>query len=674
MNAFGEERFRQSARLGLSQNHFEMQRSRQWTWASTGMIICARLFPEQGNSLPHVARLIDEYVIKALDDRVLVKACKLGASPSDLDFVLSRTNPDWRKVVTSAAKGGHLHVFQWMVERQDGCGPWEPDFSYAMEEAAACGHLELIKWLHERGIDSFHGCIALDKAIAHGHLAMVQWLLQEGVELSLYRQQHLKQAARDGHLETVHWIHENIKHADTSHAMEGAARSGDLDLLQWLHQLKPCPESCSAYVMDAAVIGGHFRVVEWLFANCSKGCSRDAVRKTVKAGDLPMLQWLHKHYSDRFNSNTADLAAWEGHLEMAKWLHDLGSERCSPFATDAAADGGHFEVVRWLHEIRIEGWTTEAMDYAARGGHLEIVKWLHANRSEGCSKAAMRDAARNGHVDVLQWLVEHYPDKCEDNLTEVAAWEGHLDVVQFLEENTKQRASGWGLGAAMRQGRLATLLVLVRNYWYPLFGEAGRLDSVGKAFNEILTQLSNQHATPKSPLWKEALGSLESFHRCGFYSCVSRMLDQALQRGFMFLVQQLMENRDSNVKREYVSAAAKSRSVVFLRWMLRNGTPIDRSSAIQLATKHSSVEYMYAYLDYLDVAGYLCERDRVQVVCKAITKDKWRRLLRWMLKNTSFNDESSRATIDNALKQASSSTVKWLRENLTNTEARKWCI
>jgi hypothetical protein len=32
-------------------------------------------------------------------------------STSDLDFLLSRSTPNWHEVVNAAAKGGHLHVF-----------------------------------------------------------------------------------------------------------------------------------------------------------------------------------------------------------------------------------------------------------------------------------------------------------------------------------------------------------------------------------------------------------------------------------------------------------------------------------------------------------------------------------------------------------------------------------
>jgi hypothetical protein len=389
-----------------------------------GAIICARFFPEQGDSLSHVGRLIDEFLVESLDDRILRAACELGASPSDLDFLLSRSVPGWRKVVTSAARGGHVHVFRWMAEREDTRGPWEADFVDAMNEAARYGHLEIIKWLLERGFGSING-LPLAECIRYGHLRVVKWLLQNGVELSGYPQQQLKQAARDGHLETVQWIHENFPDADTSYAMAGTARSGDLDLLQWLHQLKTCPEACSSNLMDAAVRGGHFRAVEWLFENCSKVCINKAAGEAARAGNLPMLQWLHKRCRGRFYTHAVDSVASNGHLEVMQWLHGHRFDRFTSYTMCAAAKSGHLDVVRWLHGNRSEGCTTDAMDYAAQGGHLEVVKWLHQHDvlsgGDFCSQL-------NGGGRVDRSSIRKHPPEKDD----IRSLGGYHDVFTLL--------------------------------------------------------------------------------------------------------------------------------------------------------------------------------------------------------------------------------------------------
>jgi hypothetical protein len=154
-------------------------------------------------SLPHVARLIDEYTIESLSEQILWKVCESGASPWDLDFLLSRTAPDWEKAVASAARGGHLHVFRWMAERQDGRGPWEADFDWVVEEAARNGHLELIKWLRER-VASCTGARVFTSAAIHGQLAVLKWLHEQTTDdVASVAGDGMRWAARTGHLATV---------------------------------------------------------------------------------------------------------------------------------------------------------------------------------------------------------------------------------------------------------------------------------------------------------------------------------------------------------------------------------------------------------------------------------------------------------------------------------------
>jgi len=57
-----------------------MQSPEGWSWRSTGAIVCARCLPVEGNSLPHVARLVDEYSVESLDERVLTTACFVDRS------------------------------------------------------------------------------------------------------------------------------------------------------------------------------------------------------------------------------------------------------------------------------------------------------------------------------------------------------------------------------------------------------------------------------------------------------------------------------------------------------------------------------------------------------------------------------------------------------------------
>jgi hypothetical protein len=257
-----------SGHVRLLKSHYEMEPSQRWSFPSAGAIIISQLLPRHGDSLPHVARLVDEYLVESLDEQLLAAACELGATPADLDFLLSRTFPDWKKVVTSAVRGGHLHVFRWMTERPGDRGPWEADFDDVMKEAAQYGHVGIIKWLHGQGFGSLTD-LNVWEALCNDHLAAATSIRLEGNLLEDYEKQQLRLAALSGHRTTLQWIYMNF--LGLSDTMERAATTGDLDMLQWLHKSEGCWEECSVGTMDAAVCGGHLRVVEWLPRELQRG-------------------------------------------------------------------------------------------------------------------------------------------------------------------------------------------------------------------------------------------------------------------------------------------------------------------------------------------------------------------------------------------------------------------
>ncbi|OWY95634.1 hypothetical protein PHMEG_00034310, partial [Phytophthora megakarya] len=383
-----------------------------------------------------------------IDPQVLENACAVGATESELEFILLRTAPNWGKAVDSAVKGGHLHVLEWMINRRDGRGPWACDFHFKNESclmvAAFHGQLETMKWLFNQKLFD-ERCLekAAWYASRNGDMMMIKWL-HNHAKLTYV----MSEAARNGHLEMVQWIYENVE-TDTSFAMEEAARNGHLDVLRWLHQRKCCPDTCTTSTMDGAVDGGHFLIANWLLENCSKGCSHNAPICAADKGNLKMLQWLHVHFNQKFSKAVMDKAAWYGHLDVVKWLHEYRTEGCSTVAMDMAAACGHLDVVQWLHDNRDEGCTRQAMDEAAANGYLDVLKWLHSNRSEGCTRTfgvcdgIIKRPIRCGHYAVVRWLLEHNLDTYRRDLIKYAIWAGNSELVCYLGENFKQYAYDW---------------------------------------------------------------------------------------------------------------------------------------------------------------------------------------------------------------------------------------
>ncbi|CAI5722746.1 unnamed protein product [Peronospora farinosa] len=413
--------------------------------------------------------------------------------------------------------------------------------------------------------------------------------------------------------------------------------------------------------MDAAVDGGHFDVVKWLFENCNAGCSKRAFQSAASNGDLPMLQWLHQHFRQKCHWYVMDDAARGGQLHVLKWLHEQGYDGCTTNAMNKAAENGRLDIVQWLHENRNEGCTIHAMTSAANEGHLHVVKWLHENRSEGCDDSVMDWPVCRGYLEMVKWLVEHKPEMCRDNLMEEAAWHGHLDVVVYLDGNTRQQGSEWGLGAAAKEGYAKVAIALMQHH-SRMFRRGIYMCIWG-----LLNQLSNQGATPASPLWNEILKMLELFHGDEFIAGVITLLELALQRGYLVMARQFFEHRSEQEKCQYVAIAADHNDIVLMRWLIENGAPLSVHTSISLASDHVFRKQC------VEVTWWLSESDRVVVIRNAL-QNNVRKLLLWVLDNTVFKDETSRNAIQSALTRADNVTVHWLCDNLSNDDARSWCF
>ncbi|GMF58563.1 unnamed protein product [Phytophthora fragariaefolia] len=303
-----------------------MQTAAQWMWPWPAQVICNKFLPDYCGSLSHVVLLIEEYLIDHLDTKILQEACERCAPPHILEFILMRTAPAWPAVVHSASKGGYVHVFQWMTEREDGRGPWGPDLKTCFEEAAAHGHLELLKWLHMQRLPVCHRT-ALHRAAVNGYLSVVIWLYHHTNMNYAYLHDTMMYAVSSGHFEVVRWMHENLRPTNLARVLVAAARTGPLHVVRWLHQRVSCPETCTTALMDAAIDGDQLDVVDWLVDHCSAGCSKDAAYNAASNGNIQMLQWLWNHRGIEFDENVMDAAAVHGHLEAVKCTSIVANAR-----------------------------------------------------------------------------------------------------------------------------------------------------------------------------------------------------------------------------------------------------------------------------------------------------------------------------------------------------------
>ncbi|KDO28592.1 hypothetical protein SPRG_06448 [Saprolegnia parasitica CBS 223.65] len=134
---------------------------------------------------------------------------------------------------------------------------------------------------------------------------------------------------------------------------------------------------CTLEAMDQAAANGHLEVVRFLHYNRTEGCTVDALDGAILNGHLDIVHFLIEQRTEGASPNILDRAAANGHLGVVKYLHFLGSLGCTVAAVNKAAAGGPLEVVQCLFTHRTEGCSRDdVVKKALRGGHLRTAEYL----------------------------------------------------------------------------------------------------------------------------------------------------------------------------------------------------------------------------------------------------------------------------------------------------------
>jgi hypothetical protein len=182
-----------------------------------------------------------------------------------------------------------------------------------LDVVAGAGQFEIVKWIG----DSFGGFFSIKATVlaaANGHLNVVKfssWSTRTCTRAAM------DGSAKNGHLKSVTWLHENRSEGCTTAAMDGAARNGCLDVVKWLHENRT--EGCTPRAMDRAAGNGHLHVVQWFHENRHEGCTYSAVDLASNGGHLEVLKGLQRHRNMEASyqpmDNALDLAASNDHVE-----------------------------------------------------------------------------------------------------------------------------------------------------------------------------------------------------------------------------------------------------------------------------------------------------------------------------------------------------------------------
>lgn len=327
------------------------------------------------------------------------KVMKAAAAAGDLSVVVYAGEmhaPQDQTAVYAACKNGHLDVVDWLVG--SGC-PWkeqnEGDQPHvggkACSSAAKGGHLHVLQFLRSQHVNAKWNGKTPMKAAERGHLEVLRWAIENRCPVDAYTYHG---AAMYGHIHILEYLHTTHAPYD-AFAANAAAGQGHVHVLEWFKE--------HGYILwqdrilQHAARENQIKVLEWACSQpstrfyCATGLTADVMAAAAGGGHVEAMQWLRDRGTD-WNTHVSDAAAREGKLEALKWLADKGCPLDAHAAIEACFDG---EYVSWNNTFEVCVWLIET--YAPQTG------WRY-----------YEDAYEYNYSEMMGWLEERYPKECQE--------------------------------------------------------------------------------------------------------------------------------------------------------------------------------------------------------------------------------------------------------------------
>lgn len=360
----------------------------------------------------------------------------------------------YTRTMAMAAHAGRLDMIQFLTARFPGCY-----VTFAVDEAARNGHLEILQWLHHHHDNVKWGAGELTIAMRCNHFEVAQWIYNNVPGAADYFWDVEKVAAAEsGDLRMLKWALSRSRADPLLSLTEYAVQSvhGNLEIIKWLVENGYHDQPPSVNVeLDGAAERGQLDVIQYLTAREIGYCSPRSIERAGVNGHFETVKWILQNRTDGRRGASFNEIAAHGRVEIVRWIAQFYPDGFDEIAMVQAARNGHLDVIICLDDVFGSSMCTlEAMNAAAGSGHLEIVKWLHTNRNDGCTTTAMDEAAANGHLETVKWLHANRQEGCTIYAMDKAASGGHLDVAMWLHENRDEGCSVWAANEAAKNGHL----------------------------------------------------------------------------------------------------------------------------------------------------------------------------------------------------------------------------
>ena len=221
---------------------------------------------------------------------------------------------DWVRVFNKAARGGHLHVLEWIFEEK------YIYMSGIYKCAVEGGHVNVLQWARKKRIWSDNGRDDCDYSLSYI-------------------------AAREGDHATLEWLRNNDFDWERD-TCSGAASGGHLETLKWL-RAEGCEWGSSVYTCAAE--NGNLPILKWASENGLTTENTDVCAYFAKEGNLEMLQWARAN-GFPWGYYTIRWAALNNKLEILKWAHANGCTSINTRSFELYGNDISSELISWFKE------------------------------------------------------------------------------------------------------------------------------------------------------------------------------------------------------------------------------------------------------------------------------------------------------------------------------------
>ncbi|GLC40406.1 hypothetical protein PLESTB_000324000 [Pleodorina starrii] len=248
-----------------------------------------------------------------------------GRHGSELQQQLEQLDEEDQGDILAAAARSTTPDWQAKVEWLEGLG--YPRKARACKSALWAGNgdaaVARLQWLRGRGYP-LEAQVA-DAAVRVGSLAALRFLVEQAGVRPTGDEFHVTDAAAQGHLAVLQYLHASGLPVDARSVAEEAARAGHLPLVAWaVESLGVAPADGAASLLDCAAASGNLELMVWLHDR-GWALGPRAIPNGAESGCEEALEWLVEWGCPfPLDGGAYRMAARNGDLAMLRCLHRLG--------------------------------------------------------------------------------------------------------------------------------------------------------------------------------------------------------------------------------------------------------------------------------------------------------------------------------------------------------------